>query len=202
MIDAGEIYRKIIHKLTMWFYRPHYIGFENIPTTGAAVLVSNHVSFMDGPLIDAGCKRNIRYVIDEDIYNLPAVHYLMSKSRAIPIAPNKKSVEAAFDEISKGLKNGDLICIFPEGFLTFTGGLGRFRSGIEWIIRRDPVLVIPISISGLWGSVFSRKYRGSWKRLIPRNPTKKVVIKCGEAIEPEKVDVNYLQEIVLKLKYS
>ncbi len=204
--DIGRFYRKTVHNLTRFIYRPTYIGLENIPKTGGAILISNHVSYMDGPLIDAGiyahCGRHVRYVIDEDIYHLPFVHYLMSMARAIPISSNRKSVEAAFDMISEGLRAGDLICIFPEGYLTFTGGLGRFRHGIEWIVRRDPMPVIPMSLSGLWGSIFSRKFRGSWKRLIPRNPNQPVVVKCGEPIPPEKVDVNHLQEIVLRLKYS
>lgn len=200
--DPSPLFRTIAHKLTRFVYKPHYIGFDNIPATGPAVLISNHVSYVDGPIIDAGCKRPVRYVIDEDIYHLPGVHYLMSMANAIPIAPNRKSVEAAFDAISEGLRAGDLICIFPEGFLTFTGGLGRFRPGIEWIIRRDPVPVVPIALSGLWGSVFSRKFRKSWKRFIPRGWKKPVIAKCGPALDPRTIDVNYLQEVVLRLKYS
>lgn len=200
--DPGPLYRKIIHKLTLWVYRPTYIGFENIPATGPAVLICNHVSYMDGPIIDAGCKRHARYLIDKDIYNLPGVHYLMAMDRAIPISPNRKSVEAAFDEISAALKNGELVCIFPEGFLTFTGSLGRFRPGIEWIIKRDAVPVIPMALSGLWGSVFSRKYMKSRFRWWPRQWGRKVTAICGPAIPPDKVHVNYLQEVVLRLKYS
>ncbi len=206
VFDLSSLYRKIIHGLTLFVYRPQYTGLENIPLTGGAVIVSNHVSYMDGPLLDAGiyahCGRNVRYVIDEDIYKVPGVHQLMKRARAIPIGSHRKGVTAAFDMISEGLRAGDIICIFPEGYLTFTGGLGRFRHGIEEIIRRDPVPVVPLSISGLWGSVFSRKFRGSWKRILPRDPRQQVIIKCGEPIPPEKVDVNYLQEIVLKLKYS
>ena len=86
--DIGRVYRKIAHSLTRFVYNPHYIGLENIPKTGAAILISNHVSYVDGPIIDAGiydyCGRHVRYVIDEDIYNLPAVHYLMKKAKAIP----------------------------------------------------------------------------------------------------------------------
>lgn len=203
---VGSLYRKVIHGLTLFVYRPSYSGLENIPASGGAMIISNHVSYMDGPLLDAGiykhCGRSVRYVIDADIYHTPGVHNIMSKARAIPISYDRKSVEAAFDAISEGLRAGDLICIFPEGFLTYTGGLGRFRHGIEAIIRRDPVPVIPLSLSGLWGSVFSRKFRGSWKRLIPRDPRQPVIMKCGPAIPPEKVEVNYLQEVVLRLKYS
>ena len=202
--DIKIILRAIAHKLTLWVYRPTYIGFENIPESGAAILICNHVSYMDGPIIDAGCKRNARYLIDVDIYNLPGVNQIMMLDRAIPIAPNRKSVEQAFNTISESLRNGELVCIFPEGTLTFTGGLGRFRPGIEWIIKRDPVPIIPITLSGLWGSIFSRKYLNASFRWLPRHFGLKVVAKCGAAIDPSKtkVDVNYLQEIVLKLKYS
>lgn len=196
------ILRKIIHFLVWLAYRPAYVGFENIPATGPAVLIANHVSYMDGPLIDLGCKRNVRYLIDQDIYNLPGVHFLMSLNKAIPIAYNRKSVEQAFEVISEGLKAGDLICIFPEGNLTYTGSLGRFRPGIEWIIKRDAVPVIPIAINGLWGSIFSRKYLRSRLRWWPRQWRRHVSLVCGPAIEPQKVTVNYLQETVLRLKYS
>jgi len=196
-------YTRIAHGLTKFVYKPRYIGFENIPETGAAIIICNHVSYVDGPIIDAGCKRPVRYIIDEDIYHTPGVNYIMKLARGIPIAPNRKSVERAFNEISDGLKNGDLICIFPEGFLTFTGGLGRFRHGIERMIERDPVPVIPMALSGLWGSVFSRRDLKSPFRWLPKRWLRgKVVALCGPALKPEDVNVNYLQDVVLKLKYS
>jgi len=201
--DPGPIYRKIIHSLTKFVYRPVYIGFDNIPATGGAILIANHVSYMDGPVIDAGCNRNVRYLIDHEIYNLPGVNYLMRKNRSIPISYHRKGVEAAFDEISAGLRAGDLVCLFPEGFLTYTGGLGRFRPGIEWITRRDPdVPVIPIALSGLWGSIFSRKYRKTSFLQWPRHWGTRVTAIAGPAIPADKVNVNYLQDVVMKLKYS
>jgi 1-acyl-sn-glycerol-3-phosphate acyltransferase len=197
------VYQWIAHGITKFVYRPRYIGFENIPKTGPAILISNHVSYVDGPIIDAGCGRSVRYLIDEDIYNIPGVHYIMSLDRAIPIGTSKESVARAFDEISETLKAGEMVCIFPEGFLTFTGGLGRFRHGIERIVKRDPVPVVPIALSGLWGSMFSRKRMRSPLRWLPREWLRgKVIALCGPAIAPEHVNVNYLQEVILKLKYS
>ncbi|MGE0753867.1 MAG: 1-acyl-sn-glycerol-3-phosphate acyltransferase [Alphaproteobacteria bacterium] len=202
-IDPEPLLSRIAHSLTRFVYKPTYIGFEHMPREGPAIIIANHVSYVDGPVIDAGCPRAVRYILDEDIYNLPVVHTLMKLDRAIPIAPNRKSVEAALDEVSRGLQNGDVICIFPEGFLTFTGSLGRFRPGIEWMIQRNPVPVVPLAISGLWGSVFSRKYMKSPLRWLPRSWRRgKVVVKCGKPIDPDKVTVNYLQESVLRLKYS
>ncbi len=200
--DPSPILRKIIHFLTLKVYRPHYIGFDHIPAEGPAIIIANHVSYMDGPIIDAGCKRRVRYLIDQDIFNYPVVHYLMTLNRSIPIAYNRKSVEKAFAEIGEGLKAGDIVCIFPEGSLTFTGSLGRFRPGIEFILRDNPVPVIPMALSGLWGSAFSRKYRKAHFRWWPRQWGRRVTVACGPAIAPEKVTVNYLQDVVLKLKYS
>lgn len=198
-----RVLRSIIHGIVLFVYKPRYIGFERIPAEGAAILVSNHVSYMDGPLIDAGCKRQVRYVIDEDIYNAPGVHFIMSRAQAIPISPNRKSVEHAFDLISEALRGGNVVCIFPEGFLTFTGGLGRFRPGIEWMIKRDPVPIFPIALAGLWGSVFSRQYLGSWRRFFPRRWLRgNIVIKCGQGVDASRGRVNELQDIVMKLKYS
>lgn len=197
------VYQWIAHNTVKFVYKPRYIGFENIPASGPAILISNHVSYVDGPIIDAGCKRPVRYLIDEDIYNTPGVHYIMSLDNAIPIGSSKESVERAFDEISATLRAGELVCIFPEGVLTYTGGLGRFRHGIERMIKRDPVPVVPMALSGLWGSIFSRKRLRSPLRLLPREWLRgKVIALCGPAIPPEQVNVNYLQEVVLKLKYS
>lgn len=201
--DVRPVIRSSIHFLTRIFYKPTYIGFDNIPESGPAIIICNHVSYVDGPIIDAGCKRPIRYLIDQDIYNLPVVHYVMSLARAIPITYNRKSVEKAFDEISEGLRAGDLICIFPEGYLTFTGSLGRFKPGIEAICRRDPdVPVIPMALSGLWGSMLSRKYMKSPFRWWPRRWGRRATLVCGPAIPGDRVNVNHLQEVVLKLKYS
>lgn len=198
-----RILRATINGLTLAVYRPRYINFDKIPETGPVMIVSNHVSYMDGPIINAGCKRQVRYVIDEDIYNFPGVHFIMLRAKAIPIAPNRKSVQHAFDLISEALKAGEAVCIFPEGFLTFTGGLGRFRPGIESMLKRDPVPIVPIALSGLWGSVFSRQYRGSWRRFFPRRWLRGyVVAKCGDLVDPSHGKVNELQDIVMKLKYS
>ena len=202
LLNPEPLLRLLLKLLCRIVYFPYYEGFHALPAKGPAILVSNHVSYADGLIIATGCKRPVRFVIDQDIYQLPIVHYLMRLNRAIPIAPTRASVTHALEEISQGLKKGDVICIFPEGQITYTGALGRFKTGIEAIIKRDPVPVYPIALIGLWGSMFSRKYRGSFKRLIPKNPLRRVRIICGKEIAPEMVNVNYLQEVVLRLKYQ
>lgn len=201
--DATEWYRRGARRIVYLFYKPKYYGFDRIPETGPAVLIANHVSYVDGLIIHAGINRPVHYVIDQAIYELPGVNYFMRLNGSIPIAPKREVVEAALDKISEYLKAGELVCIFPEGRLTYTGSLGRFKPGIEFMIKRDPVPVYPIALNGLWGSVFSRKYLKARFRWMPRSLRRREVRAiCGEPIQPEDINVNRLQEIVLKLKYS
>lgn len=201
-LNLEPFFRFCARILCYMLYYPKYSGFEKIPKHGAAVIVSNHVSYVDGLIIAAGCRRPVRFIIDEYIYNMPVVNYFMRWNRAIPILPTRESVTKALEEISAGIKAGDLICIFPEGQLTYTGSLGRFKTGIESILKRDPAPMYPIALTGLWGSIFSRKHLGSWKRFIPKPFSKRVHAVCGDLIPPENVSVNMLQKTVLRLKYS
>ncbi len=196
------VYRSIARLLCLAIYQPKYTGFDQIPQSGAAILVSNHVSYADGLIIASGCDRPVRFIIDAYIYNLPFVNYIMRYNRAIPILATRESVTQALDEIAEGIKAGDIICIFPEGQLTYTGSLGRFKAGIESIVRRNPVPVYPIALTGLWGSIFSRKFRGSIRRFIPKKFSPRVQAICGAPIPPHLVTVNRLQETVLRLKYK
>ena len=197
-----SVYRAAARSLVRLVYKVHFIGFEKIPQHGPVILIANHVSYVDGLIIQAACKRPVRFIIDEYIYQVPLVHYFMRLSRAIPILPRKESVKKALDDISKGLDKGDIICIFPEGQLTYTGNLGRFKPGIEWIIERDPVPIYPIAIRGLWDSIFSRKYLRAKFPFLPRHFRMQVKAVCGEAIHPKDVTVNHLQQVILHLKSS
>ncbi len=195
------MYRFIAKCVCIAIYNPKYTGFEQIPEKGAAILISNHVSYADGLIIASACNRPIRFIIDTHIYNVPLVHYFMLYNRAIPILPTRESVTHALEEVSAALKAGDIVCIFPEGQLTYTGSLGRFKTGIEAMVKRDPVPVYPIAITGLWGSIFSRKYLGSLRRWIPKRFSPRVHAICGEPLSPDQVSVNHLQQAVLRLKY-
>lgn len=205
LVCLEPLYRRFGTWLICTLYRPDCRGFEKLPLSGAAMLVSNHVSYADGPVIAAAVQRAggrpVRFVIYEPIYRLPLVHHVMEVNRAIPIFPRKDKVKQALDAISEGLKAGDIICIFPEGQLTPTGGLMRFRPGIEFILARDAVPVYPVALTGLWGSLFSRKHKGGLRRFLPKKRSTRVKAVCGEAIAEAEVNVNQLQEAVLRLKY-
>lgn len=201
-IDLEPIYRSGARKLICSMYNIRFMGFSKIPDTGAVLIISNHISFVDGLIINALCKRKVRYIIDRDIYEQPIINYFMRLNRAIPIAPNREDVARAMDLISEGLKQGDAICIFPEGQLTSNGYMSHFRPGIEWIISRDPTPIYPIALHGLWGSIFSRKYKNIFLRILPKNIRRNVTALCGDMIRPEDATIDNLQLAVLNLRNS
>lgn len=202
-LSIEPFYRFGARILIRLFYNIDYRNFEEcLKYKGAKLLICNHIAYVDGLIINAALNCKVRYIIDKNIYKLPVVHYFMKINRAIPIAATRKDVEYALDQISEGLKQGDTICIFPEGQMTYTGNLGRFRPGIEWITERDPVPVFPLALRGLWGSVYSRKYRKSKFRFIPKRFRPKVVCVCGNMIQAEDIKVDKLQKIVMELRNS
>lgn len=154
------VMRFVVWLLAGTLYRIRFDGRGNIPRTGPAVIVCNHVSFIDWFVITAACRRPVHFVMDHSIFKIPVLGWIFKLSKAIPIAPAKEDPamkEQAFAHISRELREGELVCIFPEGKITFDGSLNPFRPGVERILEKDPVPVIPMALKGLWGSFFSRK---------------------------------------------
>jgi 1-acyl-sn-glycerol-3-phosphate acyltransferase len=184
-------------------YRLEKSGLEKIPEKGPAVLVCNHVSFVDALIISGACRRPIRFVMDHNIFRVPVLNFVFRTSKTIPIASakdNPKLLERAYDEIANALRNGDLVGIFPEGRITDNGELYPFRSGITRIIARTPVKVVPLALRGLWGNFFSRKDGPAMSRPTRIAPFSKIGIAVGEPVPPERVTPEGLQQIVLTLR--
>lgn len=199
-IIRERIYRKIAKIIVHITYRTYFTGFEKIPETGPGIIICNHITYMDGLIINAAVKRPIRFIIDRNIYMWPGVHHFMSLYKAIPIEPKKESVAEAIRLAKESLEKGELVFIFPEGQLTYTGNLSRFRFGIEWLVKSYPAPVYPVALGGLWGSIFSRKYRKARFKMIPRNFRRKVFAVCGDPVPPEEATVSHLQKVVMDLK--
>ena len=150
--------------LTHVVYRFKVQGDEHIPTTGAAILVCNHVSYVDAVLLMAASPRPIRFIMDHRIFATPVLGTLFKLGKAIPIAPQKDdpaAYERAFAEARRVLDEGDLLCIFPEGGITKDGSLGEFKGGVMKILQTHPVPVVPMALTHLWGSFFSRVEKGT-----------------------------------------
>ena len=194
--------RFLIWILTHTMYRVKHIDLKIIPDEGPAVLVCNHVSYIDGLIIAGACRRPVRFVIYEPIYRLPVLHFIFRTGKAIPITSQKEDPETfknAFKEISLALDDGELVCIFPEGSLTKDGKIDKFRPGIEKIIKRNPVPVIPLALRGLWGSFFSHK-GGKALSSRPKRLWSRIELVAGKPLSPSLTTANNLFNIVKTLK--
>ncbi|BDT60335.1 MFS transporter [Massilia varians] len=184
-------------------YRVRTIDADRIPAQGAAVLVCNHVSYVDALVIGAASPRPIRFVMDHRIFKTPFLRWIFRAAKAIPIAPGKEDpfmMERAFVDIAEALHQGELVCIFPEGKLTHTGEINAFRSGIAKIVERSKVPVIPMALRGLWGSVFTRDRSNVFERSFARGIRSKLALAVGQPVAPEAASPEYLQQQVLALR--
>ena len=184
-------------------YRLRSEGLEHIPQEGAAVLVANHVSFADAVIIMGASPRPVRFVMDYRIFKAPLLGFVFRHCGAIPIAPAKEDpvlMEAAFAEVGKALADGDLVGIFPEGNITRDGELQHFRSGITRILAANPVPVVPMALSGLWGSFFSRVDGSAMTSPFRRGAFSRIGLRAGPAMSAEAATPEALQQAVLNLR--
>ena len=193
--------RFVVWAVSHIFYRIRREGLAAIPASGPAVLVCNHVSYVDALLLAGAVHRPIRFVIYKPIYDIPVLNFVFRTGRTIPIAAERedpRALGAAYAAIRAGLADGDLLCIFPEGRLTEDGQLGVFRKGIERIVADSPVPVVPMALRGLWGSFFSRHGKGPFHRLKGRIWSR-VTIVAGAPVAPEDATAETLRQRVLAL---
>ena len=196
--------RFLVWILVSMLYRVRPTGLENVPVKGPAVLVCNHVSFVDALLVGGSIRRPVRFVMYYKIFQIPLLRFIFKTAKAIPIASAKEDeilLAEAFEKIDEELGAGQLVCIFPEGGITSDGEIQHFRPGIEKIIERRPVPVIPIALDGIWGSWFSRQ-RGGGLRKIPGRLWAKVSVRIGEAVLPQDVSAATLELLVRTLRGS
>jgi len=163
--------RFITWVLVNTLYRIRVDGMQHLPEDGPALLVCNHVSFMDPLILMASLRRPARFVMYYKIFNIPLLHFVFKTAKAIPIAGQKEDpavLERAFEDVDAALARGEMVCIFPEGGLTKDGAIAPFRPGVEKILARRPVPVVPMALRGLWGSVWSRRDSMLRRARLPR----------------------------------
>jgi 1-acyl-sn-glycerol-3-phosphate acyltransferase len=185
------------------FYRIRLVHAERIPEEGAAVLVCNHVSYVDAIVIMAESPRPIRFVMDHRIFRTPFFGWLFRHAKAIPIAPAHEDadmLERAYNACAKALSEGDLVCIFPEGKLTKTGDMNPFRHGVTEILRRTQAPVVPMALRGLWGSFWSRSETARFPRPVQKGVMSRLTLAVGEPLEPADASPERLHQIVTDLR--
>ena len=203
LIVPEYLLRFIAFVLTRCIYRFKVRGDQNIPTEGAAILVCNHVSFIDAVVLMAASPRPIRFIMDHRIFAVPVLGWLFKLAKAIPIAPQREDAAAyenAFAQARAVLADGELLAIFPEGGITSDGSLGEFKGGVMKILQTHPVPVIPLALQNLWGSYFSRIEGGTaMVRPFRRGLFSRVTLVAGEAMPAAGVTTEGLRERVRDL---
>lgn len=193
-------WRFLVWLVSHTLYRVRHKDLSHIPAKGGALIVCNHVSYMDALLLAGACPRPIRFLMDKDIYNIPFIKTFCSACKVIPIdATDRRSVMKAFTEVNGYLAQGDIVCVFPEGQLTYDGEIGPFLRGIDLIIKRTQVPVIPVALQGLWGSYFSREGGRALLKL-PKRFWSRVQIVAGPPVAAGEANSTMLREQILALR--
>ena len=196
---------EFIIRLGLWIlaktiYTLKYDGRKKIPKVGPFLLVCNHVSFIDWFIITAACQRPVRFVMDHNIFKTPFISWIFKATKSIPIAPHKEDPECkerAFEEIKKALSEGDAVCIFPEGQITYDGKMVDFKNGVQRIIDENHVPVIPMALNGLWGSYFSR-FNGKAMSSVPKPRRRKIKVQIGDLIPAKSPPTTKILESKVK----
>ncbi|MEB3196313.1 MAG: MFS transporter [Candidatus Sericytochromatia bacterium] len=194
--------RFIGYLLTRAAYRLKVEGIQHVPEEGGALLTCNHVTFIDWLFIGAAVRRPIHFVMWAGFAKHPLMKALVRDAKIIPIYPSKEDPETlakAMDQIAADLAAGDLVCIFPEGKLTPDGQLCEFRTGVERIVARTPVPVVPMALLGLWGSYFSYVDGTALARPFRRGIWSPVTLRVAPPVAPEQVRASELRETIAEL---
>lgn len=190
-------------------YRLELHGIEkHVPDEGPALIVCNHVSYMDALILAATIPRPVRFVMYHKIFNVPVMRWIFRTARAIPIAGAREDpalMERAFDAIDAALAEGGIIGIFPEGALTRDGDIAPFKPGVERIVRRAaeagrPVPVVPMALCGMWASMWSRRDSRLGRMRVPRRFRAHVVVMADAPITDPDVTAQQLEAKVRALR--
>jgi 1-acyl-sn-glycerol-3-phosphate acyltransferase len=184
-------------------YRLRVQGIENIPDEGPALLVCNHVSYIDALLIGGAVPRPARFVMYYKIFNTPGAAWLFRAARAIPIAGAREDaalMERAFAEVDAALAAGELVCIFPEGALTKDGEIAPFKAGVERILAKRSVPVVPMALRGMWVSMWSTRNSRLRQLRMPRRFRAHIALIIGAPVTPDQANAATLERNVRAMR--
>jgi len=191
--------RLVLILLTHTLYRLRVVGRQHVPRTGGALLVPNHVSFIDGLFLMASLDRPIRFLVETAYFRHPLLGPFLRAIDAAPVAETGSTSEIlrALRRAGNWLDEGELVCIFAEGQITRTGTLLPFKRGIERVFRGRSAPVIPVHLGGVWGSIFSHE-GGRFLFKLPRRLPYPVHVTFGEPL-PAGTPVAEVRRVVHEL---
>ena len=189
--------------LVRTLYRLRARGIDHVPEEGPALVVCNHVSYMDALILAASIPRPVRFVMYHRIFNIPVLRWIFRTAKAIPIAGAREDPELmrrAFEEIDAALADGQVVGIFPEGALTHDGAIAPFKSGVEKILERRPVPVVPMALRGMWASMWSRRDGRMGRSRLPRRLRARVEVVADAPLDGTRTSAAELEAAVRRLR--
>ncbi len=197
-----RVLRRLVFLIIHLLYRLRFRGRRHIPAHGPALVVCNHVSFVDALVVGGASPRPLRFLMDRPIYESRGLHWLFKLVGAIPVDSERRDpggLRRALDQVSQALRAGEVVMLFPEGRLTPDGEIQRFRRGLELILARDPVPVVPAGLAGLWGS-WTSHHGGRALTKPPRRFRARVALYFGTPLAPEEAERSRVEASVRALK--
>ncbi|MEG3191505.1 MFS transporter [Lysobacter sp. D1-1-M9] len=195
--------------LVRTLYRLRVRGVEtHVPDEGAALIVCNHISYMDALILAASIPRPVRFVMYYRIFDSRflgggLMRWIFRTAKAIPIAGAREDpalMQRAFDRIDAALADGEIVCIFPEGALTRDGAIATFKSGVERILECRPVPVVPMALRGMWASMWSRRDGRLSRMRVPRRCRAHVEVVADTPVDGALADAQSLEAAVRALR--
>ncbi len=188
--------RFIVLGIVRMIYRITPLNTRRVPKEGGVLMISNHVSYVDAFLISAACPRPVRFVIESHFLNFRAFSWFLRMFDVIPISPSR--AKEAIRTTADAVKEGSVVCIFPEGMLTRTGMLNQLKKGFELITRQANAPILPVYMDSLWGSIFSfERFRYFYK--VPKRLRYPVTVNFGDLIPQEEVEGAHVRAVIQDL---
>ena len=185
-------------------YRLRLHGIEkHVPDEGPALIVCNHVSYLDALILSASIPRPVRFVMYYKIFNIPVMRWIFRTGKAIPIAGAKEDPEVmrrAFEEVDAALADGQIVGIFPEGALTRDGAIAPFKGGVGKILERRPVPVVPMALKNMWTSMWSKRDGRLARMRVPRRFRAHVEVMASEPVDGREATAALLEAKVRALR--
>ncbi|SHF96717.1 MFS transporter [Vibrio gazogenes] len=195
-----ETLRFVLACLAKLCYRVRYRNLHHLPPQGGALIICNHVTYLDALILSAASPRLIRFVMEADYTTVPLIRPVLNRAGVIPIcASHGKTIRKAFIQIEQALQQGELVCIFPEGCLSSDGEIGPFLRGLDHIIQHTSAPIIPMALKGMWGSYFSR-HRGRACRGFPQRFRAKIEVEAAPPIVATDTSSEQLRQHVAQLR--
>jgi len=191
-----DLVKLLVLAVVRLVYKVKAVHAERVPEEGGVLLLANHVSYVDALVIGAACRRPVRFVIWDVLYSVWWMKGFLRLFGTVPISPSR--AKDAIRSVAAALKEGEVVCLFPEGQITRHGMVNSLRKGFELMARQGRAPVVPVYLDGLYGSIFSFQ-GGRFFTKMPHRLRYPVSVRFGDAIPPEAASTEGVRNALLAL---